>query len=292
MKLVKFHLLNRVITTAISMSLSIAYAQSSSTNIGEQAQAQNQSSMKVEGQSSSTNKGFHSTLQLSRSSNFYKEGTADNETSTDLLINPSYSLSEQLSIAAKSTLSHDETKAKDTTLSNTSISLKIKGPQISDNTQSNFVVGGLLPTNTENKKTERLQGGAILGTSVSNTLLNLTTTYALILQRNFHEYTVNADGRPNVQYSLKHDLTLEYAFSDLWSISADGIYKNGWTYKNFERHTFATEIDLNYNVNKQLSISVGLANEGNALKPNGTESNISVYDENTSKILASVTFVN
>ncbi len=278
------------ITILICFADNVSHAQSSSS--ASIPQAQGESSLKADETKSANKKSFHSTLQLSRSSNFYKSGSADSEVSTDLLIYPSYAFSEKLSLSAKAIITKEETQGKNTLLSNTKLGLKIAGPQITENTKSSFGIGGILPTNTQNRQTERLKGGASLSASISNISGNLNSAYTLIAQRNFHEFTVNADGAPNVEQTLAHDLTLEYAFNDSWSVSAEGIYKQGWTYKNFQRQTFSTGADLSFSFNKELSFSVGVANQGNAFKANGTESNISVYDQNTSTVSASLTFVN
>lgn len=234
---------------------------------------------------------FHLTMSLTVSSNLYKDGSPNREASTELLFNPSVELSKETSLAVKAVLTQEQTQAQNTLLSNTLISLSTKGPDFGT-TESNFTLGGVAPTDPEERKTNHLQGGALLGTSLKNHWRMFNWTYGLSLTRNFHEYTVNAEGEPNIQYSLKNALELEAEINSKWSITTAGLYKKGWTYRNFQRDAFGFEMGVNYNLSKTLQVSAGFSNEGGALKANGQDSNIQIYDEKTTALKASVTFVN
>lgn len=230
-------------------------------------------------------------LALTKSSNLYKEGSADREASTEFALAPSYQLTQDLSFKLATSVVQEDTGARNSSLSNTSLTLAAKGPSNKD-LASQFSLSGIAPTNEDDRKTQRLRGAVSIGANVSQSLKSVSLGYGLSIKRNFHEFTINSSGSPNIQYSLSHKLSLDADISSRWSVGLSGAYRQGWTYKDFQRSLYAFEAGLNYGFSKNWQASMGLSTEGNALKANGRDSNIKFYDENTSALQAGVTFVN
>ncbi len=236
---------------------------------------------------------FHVILSVGGSSNMYKEDSLDREAETNLDMIPSVKLTEGLSLSSRLIVTKEETSARDTTVSNLKVSLKKSGPDIGRDFKSSFSVAGIAPTNEESRKRDRLQGAGALSAQIkgqATSILGVGVT--LTGTQNSHEFTVNAEGSPNLQYTLRGDLELDLELIKDWNISAAGYYRQGWTYNGFERQNYGNEINLVHTVAKAWEISAGVANEGKAFKADGTSSNIKVFDQNTTVIQAAVTFTN
>lgn len=207
---------------------------------------------------------------------------SERESATSILLAPSYKLSGVATLSAKAILNKDNYGPRNTTLSHTTISLAIKGFQLSDKLTTTHALLGVIPTDEQARKEDRLQGaiGISNGLKLDTQLAQLD--YKLQLKRNFHEYTVNFEGRPNIEYTLSNALAVTIPITDKFSFISAGIYKNGRTYKGFERTSFELNFDINYDFTPQLSLNLGTSNDGNALKANGVDSNISAYNEDTS----------
>ncbi len=233
---------------------------------------------------------FHFILNLETSSNMYREDSVNRQATTDLLFIPSYKFSELYSLAAKSTLSKQNTGPRNTTVTNTSVALIRKGMDLGSNASLSHSLAAILPTNEDAKTQDRLQGAVAIGSDVKFNFLNVKSEYSLSVLRNFHEYTVNAENSPNVQYTLRHDLSFLIALSSRFSLAPSGYYKSGWTYENYDRNNFGLGLDFLFKPNKEITVYVGSGNEGPAYKANGTESNIQAYDQNTSVLRAGLSY--
>lgn len=237
---------------------------------------------------------FHMTVDLSASTNLHKENSAGQAGSTDLDLIPSVDLTNRISLGARTIISQEQkaSKQRDTRVSNTQINLKIKGHELSRNLSTAYLLRGVAPTSAEMRKDERYQGAAALAGTLIFIKGMITTKYTLLGNRNFHEFTTNADGDPNSQYTLTHDAGFDFEVTKNFVLSMGAYYKQGWTYKNSNRQTYGYSAGLGYSVTKQWSIGASVETNGRALKPNGTDSNINLYDQNTSVVRAGVTFTN
>ncbi len=212
-----------------------------------------------------------------------KEEAVEQETSLEYTINPSYSFSEKLSMSVLGSINQQRTGAKETLASDTVASLSYKGYQISESLALRHGVSALLPTSRKSQEEDRYKGGLRLSNGIS---LNLSpwfdATYMLGIQRNVHEFNVNQDGKANIQWQVRHQLDLGLHLTDSFSLKGMGRYSAGTTYENFNRYSFVTDVSAEYEIFKDFTASVGVGNDGPALKNNGVDSNISVYDEKSS----------
>jgi hypothetical protein len=235
---------------------------------------------------------FHSIVSLSVGSNLYKTDSPDREAATEVTLVPSFQITEKNSVSLKSIVTHEETGARNTALSNTVIGLKRTGTLIEEKLTHSYGISGIVPTNEDSRKRDRLQGGLSLSYGLKSNWKIFETSYSLSATRNFHEFTVNADGDPNIQYGIAQSLGTSAALFPKWTLDVEGLYKFGWTYNNFQRTSFGFAASINYEVAKAWTLTAGINTEGSALKASGTGSNIKAYDENTTVVLAGITFVN
>ncbi len=235
---------------------------------------------------------FHISASLAENSNLYKPESVDRHVITELTLIPSFSLSAQNTISIKSIIDHDETSVRNSEISDTSIGLNRTVPLIDGRLSHNYGIKAVVPTNHDSIAVDRLKAAAGIHYKLAWTWKMFEGFYDLSLRRNFHEFKVNAKGNPNIQSQLAHTVDTTVNLSSRWSIELSGIFKQAWTYSDFQHDSFIFESDLNFQMTKAWTLNVGMNTEGSALKASGSGSNLKAFDENTSVIFAGVTFVN
>jgi hypothetical protein len=226
-------------------------------------------------------------LSLEDNQNFYRERDYDKIHSTDFsfmakLAGVDYSYSVMMGA------SHQNNLQKDTTLANTNVALGSKASEsfLGSAWKPSYGLNLVLPTDKEQKRNTHFRGAfGLRGTlNRSFAFLGLDILYSLSLNKNFHEFDLNADGRPLTEYSLKNRLGLDLVLTDKLSISLLFDYINGLTFRQFAREKFSANIEIGYQLTKTLSASLGVATEGNAKQANEFDSNISFFNEEVSVI--------
>lgn len=100
----------------------------------------------------------------------------------------------------------------------------------------------------------------------------------------FHDYKVTQAGGSNPQYSLGQRLIVSISLSDSLSLDLDGGYTRYYSYQGSTWDIFNFDQSLSYAFNAYGSIYVGHNNAGNALAPNGRNSNIDMFDNRSSTV--------
>jgi hypothetical protein len=218
-------------------------------------------------------------LGVEYSENAAQQEEGPKESGMELTIAPSLKINKSLSLGVKSSLIQASTEDKKPTLSNTQIGLGIKGWTLTDSISSVHSIATVLPTSIASKESDRLQSSL----SITNGLAMIINprfdlTFKLGLSRNFHEFTINADGRANVEYRLTQSLDLKLMLIQDLYLTTTGVLRQGRTYQGFERQDFQFHGDINYDFLENWTMNLGTSNVGPALKANGVDSNISVYD--------------
>lgn len=215
---------------------------------------------------------------------------SDRESGTDLLIAPSYKISETFILGAKTILSKSNAGTQDTTLSNSTLSLSIKGVQLTPKLLSLHSVSFVAPTNNESQKNDRFQTSVGVSNGFRLQLVYAKIDYRLGIAKNIHEFTQNAEGSPNVEYRLTQTVDLSIPVTEKLSVTSVAVYRQGWTYRGFQRFAFEWHNDLNLDVTANLAVNVGISNDGSALKANGVDSNISAYSPDSSVTRAGLSY--
>lgn len=211
--------------------------------------------------------------------------------STDLSLSIGYRTNDLTTLTAKAIASKDHAGAQNTSVSNTQIILGIKGVVFNERWTSAHSVIGLVPTNESSRKEDRLQTSLGISNGFNYVRPFITMTYRLGINKNFHEFNFNAEGKANIEYTVSNSLGIEVPIYQSWRVGVSGLYRNGWTYGGFSRSSFGVNADLIYDLSDGLSLNVGTSNEGNALKANGVDSNIAAFDDKTSVFRAGLSYV-
>ncbi len=149
---------------------------------------------------------------------------------------------------------------------------------------------GTVPMSKDSTIRQELKGGIGTGLRFSflpNTFVGgLDFKFSLSLFRNFFAAETATDGKTNSEYSSVQKATAIYAYKKLNS-SITFIHLNSLTYQNNIKESFMHFTELGYDFTPAFSATIGHANIGSALKPNGQDSNILFINENTSLLYVS-----
>ena len=105
--------------------------------------------------------------------------------------------------------------------------------------------------------------------------------------RIIHAYEQDINGAVLNKYLSNQTLNLGYTYKD-FSISNQYIHMSRFTYQGSTKDSFYLSQDIGYSINDNFSLGIGHSNSGNTLKVNGTESNISLINENDSTVYGEI----
>ncbi|NUN06578.1 MAG: hypothetical protein HUU57_12550 [Bdellovibrio sp.] len=211
--------------------------------------------------------------------------------SIDSVLSLGYRTSDLTTVSVKGIVSKDQNGPQDTTVSNTQLVLGIKGKKLTDQVTTVHSVIGLIPTNEVARKRDRFKGGFALSNGVNYVTPLLTASYRLVLTKNIHEFNMNAESKANIEYTMANTFAVDVPVYGPVHVSADIMYRNGLTYGGSERSYFAFNADVIYDIDNNFSVNLGTSNGGNALKSNGVDSNVAVYDDKSSVFRAGVSYI-
>lgn len=257
-----------------------------------QSQAGTSASQLPAGPTDQNKRIFHMTAQLGVQSNLYSQNSIDRESSNNLLLMPSISLTELRKLSLQVEITQQTSQAKETSIGNTQLSLSQKIPMSSPGLSSSVSLKSIFPTDQVLQKETSYQGAIGMAGGFSFAKEMWLFKYDLALTRNIHQYTQSSEGSANIQYGVTNGLAVQVEPFRKWSLSLSALYRNAWTYKSYERNSFSTDLAAEYSLHQNWSVNVGTSNQGSALKANGIDSNMKFFDENTSVVYASVIYVN
>lgn len=219
-------------------------------------------------------------LGLEYSENVAQVEDGPKESGMELAFSPGFKVNDTFAMSGAFSLIQTSTEDKKPMSSNTQVGLSMKGWTLTNSMKSVHGATVVLPTSQTSQEVEKLHSSIAISNGLKMTLHpKLELTYLLGLSRNFHEFTINANGSANVEYRLANTLNMKLILTDKLNLAATGIYRMGRTYEGFQRSDFQFHGDINYDILDSLSVNLGTSNQGASLKANGVDSNISVYDE-------------
>jgi hypothetical protein len=225
-------------------------------------------------------------------STLHAEGSYEREAQSALAISPSVKLTKNLSLSSSVTIYKEQTGAENSGFDNTPVGLSYRTvftPKITWTNSASVI----LPTDRKLQDETTYQGAGKVGTSIafSDLFLHSTFSYGVSFTRNVHELQQTNTGGFNVRENVTQGLNHSLPLGRDWSFDTSLVYTYGWTYLDDSRSKFYAGVNLNWNFLKEWTASVGTSNEGNALKPNGSDSNIEFYNDNSSVVKFSLTYV-
>lgn len=230
---------------------------------------------------------FETTVALDYETQIAKEPNREKTVDLNLTIFPTYVLTPKMQLMAKTIITQHQINEKSSTkfeteMSDTLIGLVGSSFEFPGPTSLGHGLAIILPTNKTSATVDRLKGTIRLSNGFDTKWGPASLRYRLGIQRSAHEYTVNAEGSPNIEWALRNSLEVNIEFTDKFSAKYSGLYIQGRTYRGFERQTFTSDVSLEYDYTPAFHLTGGLSNKGSALAANGRDSNLKFYDENVS----------
>lgn len=154
--------------------------------------------------------------------------------------------------------------------------------------------GVVLPTSERSRKRESLYFGArgvlrVMSNFSSLPRLSwLSASYDLSLTRAFHEFETATTGAVNSEYRISQWINVSGSPSDSWRVSVDLIRSSNLSYQGNFRHSFSLTETLSYSLASGKMVSAGISNEGDVLRANGMDSNLSIFDPVSSRAFVSL----
>lgn len=230
-------------------------------------------------------------MQAQAMSNLYEADSGERSSNSRISLAPSYKLKNMRLGASTSVIQQTEPVAKGT-VSNTRLTVTHVPIALSEDTVFIPVAGGVAPTNEEDRRFNSYNGGALLeGTTITSFAVfgeNFAGIAGIALAKNFHTWDRTNTGAANIDYKADFYFGIEKALGRKLTFLLDGDYIYARTYVDTLRTQFAIGQSLTWQENKIWSFTIGHSNDGDALKANGTDYNISVYDGRTSVVYANI----
>ncbi|MES3038524.1 MAG: hypothetical protein V4736_11520 [Bdellovibrionota bacterium] len=231
-------------------------------------------------------------MNLERSATVIAEKDPNSNIATSITVIPSYKLTDKLTLSARTDIEKTENGQRETKFADSSLTLSLKGFKLSPTFSTVHFLAGVVPTSEKSQQDDKLKGAASLTNRIVGEFAIGTYSYSLGFRRNVHEFEVSRDGKPTIKQTLSHRLLGETKlFGSKFSFAHDLTYRNGWTYNDSQRQSFTFGLDLAYAATEKFSTYIGTTNEGSALRANGRDSNLELYNENTSVLRAGLTYV-
>lgn len=237
---------------------------------------------------------FSGSVGLSYSGNMFDQASYEASRDLGLEFVPTYIFSEFSSVSAKINLDREffgQENVEILALANIPVTFSYKRFQLfkSIDISNRLVVA--LPANELIRRRDSYNGAIGLGTDFGYKVQSfpLDLQIGFTLSKNFHEYEINRDGKPNNSFVFSTSFLAKYKVQK-FTISASGAYKKAQSYGGFERDTFLNGIEVEYAHNDSYAFQMGTKNEGSALKANGKDSNFEFFNENTSALYAGLSY--
>lgn len=231
-------------------------------------------------------------ITVETGSTLHTEKSYEREAQSALAIAPSVKLTKGLSLSTAVTIYKEQTGAGNSGFDNTPVGLSYRMALAPTVSWSNSL-SVILPTDRKLRDETTYQGAGKIGTNIAfdELFFHSSLSYGVSFTRNVHELQQNSNGAFNMRESVTQGLNHSLPLGRDWSFDTSFVYTYGWTYLDDSRSKFYAGVNLNWNFLKDWTASVGTSNEGNALKPNGSDSNIEFYNDNSSVVKFSLTYV-
>ncbi|MBU6375394.1 MAG: hypothetical protein KGQ59_05320, partial [Bdellovibrionales bacterium] len=242
---------------------------------------------------------LRTTAVMDMSSNLYPMGSEAYSASSSLMLMPTYRVQPSWSVGMILSAAKDWNGEASFTLMDPVFKFSHQPSKLNSYLSISPSLGVVLPISERTRSRESMitairssaRFSADLAPTRKNVLQNLSVSYELGISRAFHEFSTSSTGSVNTAWRVSNVANLSYAFDSKWSLSADFMRSIGVSYQGGVRHAFSAGESLNYDVDPRLSISVGHSNEGDVLRANGVDSNVSIFDSTSSRVFTSLTVI-
>ncbi|MCX7977646.1 MAG: hypothetical protein N2578_01440 [Bdellovibrionaceae bacterium] len=239
----------------------------------------------------SENRNWGLQLGVTRTANLFDRQDGNFSESLDFQTNLRLTVSKNWNAGLGISYSRDQKRPENSSWSDLSLRLSRKGYEIGRWGKLSPSLISTLPTSVNSSQRQSLiagLGGAMrlsLQPTILTKGLNLGASLSLI--RLIHEYETSTTGAVNTAWSSKQSIDASYE-TGRFNIGAGLSHRSSWSYQNVLRTSFEHFQELGYSATDNFSLAVGHSFGGPVFKPNGFESNFSLYNEDESMLYATL----
>jgi len=231
--------------------------------------------------------------QIANESNLQSAESTNRESQTVLTLLPAWEIG-VLKLSLTSELSKEQQGEEKLAISDTRVSLTHKPLELIEGLSTRSRVSYIAPTNEDSIEKDRLKSAGSLEGFLKQDLrrwsVPLVIEYRLGYRQNIHEYNINSDGDPNLQWIISQLATIGIEIIEGLEITIEGLWRNARTYKNFERTDFSVSEEISWEVTKNWSLFVGHSNRGSLQPAERQGSSLKAFDEKSSVIHGGIGF--
>lgn len=277
-------------TVLMLASINTATAQTSANTQTAKASTSTTAPVKPKAAAPST-PDFHIAASISRSTSLIDFQDGSRSDSMDYMVNPSLKVSygTYSTVLAYSQDLRNEYDKRASDWADVPLTFAFNPTRWKMNDSFNaritYSLTATIPNSQTSVKKDQLQTALSgkIGFALTPAADGFSMSVGITAGRNFHAYEEDINGSVLNQYSSNQSLGLGYSIGD-WSVSADFINRSRWTYKGNSKSAFEISEEIGYSINDNFSAAIGHSNAGATLKANGSDSNIEMFNENTSMV--------
>lgn len=234
------------------------------------------------------------TVQLQSSTTADQSNVESRSSSLSLLLTPKYRLTQELSVSGELMGSKELAGEQKFTLADAVLTGRHLSPEFLPGTRFTPGISLQLPTSEKSRNDYNMYAGLGVLPRVSANFAkiwddpNLDMSYQMGFYRLFHAYDRSESGSPLSEYKLAHRGDVSYQLGRRFRADILFIYTSAWTYQNSQIDTFTSDQSITWIADPRWEITVGHTNEGNALRPDGSTTNISLANSNSSTFYGSL----
>ncbi len=231
---------------------------------------------------------------VSYESSLYKFGEESRSQSMGAGVNAGYQLSPKFSLGLDASFSQEIGGIRETLGNDGHLALNHQGWNISRDLSVRQSLTAVLPLSRQSGRRDGLYTALtyspIIAWDLSDSITpGLSLFDRLSATRAFHEFKTSTLGRSMKQYSLSNSIGASYSFSK-FSISTSFSRSVAWTYEKNRVSSFGFKQSIGYKASRHVGLSLTYGNGGDALRPNGQDSNISLINENSSSFAGGISY--
>lgn len=213
----------------------------------------------------------------------------------DFTLVPSLKLSPAWALSSLWTVTQVWTGARATTLTRSELRGTWTGGEISKGLTYGSYGSVFLPLPHDKRADESFQLGLKVAPKLALDLaavspIPLSFEYEPGLTRNFHEYTTSARGADNAQWVLGQRGLVNLDLGKRWYASSQLVYYSLFDYAGQVTNKFKWDQEVGFAPNSHWSLAAGLSNYAGGMRANGQESNLGLFDYETTVIYGTFGF--
>ncbi len=229
------------------------------------------------------------------SSSLHRFDDIRHSASASFWLAPSLRFSEDVKLSFLAIFNKELTGERKNSMRNGSITARFKSVPLGSVVKFSHAVSAIIPLNEDARDRQSL----VLGLKAAPRLLFDLEKFGLdpitghvqsSITKNLHQFKTSTTGSSNREWVWTNWLQLNFAIWRKLTLSTSFVHSNLWTYEANRSQSFEISEEIAWDFSDHISLAVGHSNSGNAVKANGLNSNIDLFDPQGSTMYGSLSF--